>query len=99
MPDPHHLLPRPLPLGLPKAEAADFVGFEVEAFELLVTIGLMPGPLQLPPEKLAGRRIRRRVWSVDQLATAFKRLAGDRETVDRDALLERIRGGGDAHAA
>lgn len=60
--------PRPLPLpplGLARAEAAEYVGVGVTLFDQMVDDGRMPQP------RVINTRL---VWDVDELRTHFKAL-------------------------
>lgn len=67
---PERLLPRPVPLGLSREEAAEYVGVSPPTFDAMVQDGRMPKP------KHIGKR---RVWDRTRLDAAFAALPDGEE--------------------
>jgi excisionase family DNA binding protein len=70
---PERLLPRPVPLGLSREEAAEYVGVSASLFDAMVKDGRMP-----PPKTIN----RRRVFDRHRLDAAFAALPDEGETAD-----------------
>jgi excisionase family DNA binding protein len=64
------LLPRPVPLGLSREEAAEYVGVSVGMFSEMVKDGRMPRPKQIGA---------RRIFDRHQLDAAFAALPSEGE--------------------
>jgi excisionase family DNA binding protein len=70
---PERLLPRPVPLGLSREEAAEYVGVSPAKLDAMVKDGRMPKPKHID---------RRRVWDRLALDAAFAALPDGEETAD-----------------
>jgi excisionase family DNA binding protein len=70
---PERLLPRPVPLGLSREEAAEYVGCSASLFDAMVKDGRMPKPKHIN---------RRRVWARPALDAAFAALPDGDEAAD-----------------
>lgn len=67
------LLPRPVPLGLSREEAAEYVGVSPAKLDEMVKDGRMPKPKHID---------RRRVWDRNRLDAAFAALPDGDEPAD-----------------
>lgn len=73
----HSILPPSLaPIGVSREEAAAYIGVGTTLFDKLVHDGLMPAP-----RLLSGRR----VWSVEEIESAFRVLPKDGEKAQATA--------------
>jgi excisionase family DNA binding protein len=70
---PERLLPRPVPLGLSREEAAEYIGVSPAKLDAMVKDGRMPKPKHID---------RRRVWARPALDAAFAALPDEGEPVD-----------------
>jgi excisionase family DNA binding protein len=70
---PERLLPRPVPLGLSREEAAEYIGVSPAKLDAMVKDGRMPKPKHID---------RRRVWDRTMLDAAFAALPDEGEPAD-----------------